>query len=40
MDIELLFDPLFRLPFVTGLLLAITLPLLGPVNTNGDILCP
>lgn len=29
MDIELLFDPLFRLPFVTGLLLAITLPLLG-----------
>lgn len=29
MDLSLLFDPLFRLPFVVGLLLAITLPLLG-----------
>jgi zinc transport system permease protein len=29
MDVSLLFDPLFRLPFVAGLLLTITLPLLG-----------
>ena len=29
MDFSLLFDPLFRLPFLTGLILAITLPLLG-----------
>lgn len=29
MDISLLFDPLFRLPFVTGLILAVTLPVLG-----------
>ena len=29
MDFSLLFDPLFRLPFVVGLLLTITLPLLG-----------
>jgi zinc transport system permease protein len=29
MDASLLFDPLFRLPFIVGLLLAITLPLLG-----------
>ncbi len=29
MSLDLLFDPLFRLPFVTGLLLAGLLPLIG-----------
>ena len=29
MSFELLFDPLFRVPFATGLLLAAILPLIG-----------
>ena len=29
MSLELLFDPLFRVPFATGLLLAAILPLIG-----------
>ncbi|TVO58980.1 metal ABC transporter permease [Denitromonas halophila] len=29
MNIDLIFDPLFRLPFLTGLLLAVWLPVLG-----------
>ena len=29
MSLELLFDPLFRVPFATGLLLAALLPLIG-----------
>lgn len=31
MNLELLFDPLFRVPFLVGLLLAVILPLLGVV---------